>query len=219
MITIYTTKFQLFLIISAALSPIAYAGALVCAAGRLGFIHHNRQYQRAKIHLKSLTATPTSTTLNPFVPFTFKSGSTTPHFAPLGLIALVPTGWKKLTAFSLMNALSSSSVSAVSKGSRMYPSHARAEMNRLAERMACRRIWMSTGAARRPGLMSGAAKGAELERETAPPRIEVCQMMECRTLKHGRLTGEGRDVSDRYAQEVALRRTAVQAVLKNKKYV
>ena len=76
-----------------------------------------------------------STTLSPVVPFTVKSGSTTPPTVPFFVIFAVETGWKIDDTCVRAAARMSASVCAspiVPYGAMMKPSHTGLAMNRRA---------------------------------------------------------------------------------------
>jgi hypothetical protein len=105
-----------------------------------------------------------SMTLSPSTPFTFKSRSTTSHFAAFGLIAAVPVGWNTVPAFALIYASSAAFVvvaASAGMGLMMYPSRAYAVRRRFMALTASLRVKMSNAVERKAGSMAGAVKGLE----------------------------------------------------------
>ena len=99
-----------------------------------------------------------STTLNPVVPLTRKSGSTTPQFAPLGDIEAEPTGWSaELPAFLKKSSKSSSDVTFAGglTDPKTDPWNAGAESNLRILRNPSRKMDTSIFSARRPMSIEG----------------------------------------------------------------
>jgi hypothetical protein len=72
-------------------------------------LNENQTLNLNSIHHQSLTMTDASTTLNPIVPLTRKSGLTTPQLAPRGDMAALPKACPSGIETLRMNASNSSS--------------------------------------------------------------------------------------------------------------
>lgn len=119
-----------------------------------------------------LTITDASTILIPLIPFTLKSGSTTPYFAPFGDMVAVPTGCTRDSTLLLMKASRSSSDSMPAEGAdsdAIYPSHVLAAKNLRAFLMTSRAATRSTGFEKNPGSIRGGSNGLLDPTDTDPP--------------------------------------------------
>lgn len=148
------------------------------------------------LHRKKLTRTDASTILNPVVPLTRKSGSTTPQLAFLGDIEAVPAPCKKERTPFLKKSSKSWSDVTFSGGMtdpKTDPSNAGAENNLRAVRQPSRKIDTSASSVRKRTSMEGYMNGSGFCIVTEPPmhykRLEY--MTDIQTL-----TGNGMKDSD-----------------------